>query len=231
MIPALVLAVAALSLSFAMVSGQSALGPLMIGLSVWIVAGAATDLWQRTGRGARAGRIGRLTRLPGADWGKAIAHAGVGITIFGIAALVTFETEDIRVAQIGTPYSVGPWDVELLDVGEFDGPNYSSTMATVRVTRNGAPVAVLTPERRFYQVAGMPTTEAAISNGILRDLYVVIGDPQTNGGWAVRFWIKPFANWIWGGAIIMALGGLVSLFDRRYRVAAGSVRHRPVAAE
>ena len=75
----------------------------------------------------------------------------------------------------------------------------------------------------------MPTTEAAISNGVFRDLYVVIGDAQDNGGWAVRTYIKPFANWIWGGTIIMALGGLLSLTDRRYRVAAGARRSAPLA--
>jgi len=85
-------------------------------------------------------------------------------------------------------------------------------------------VAVLFPEKRFYPVAAMPTTEAAIKNGVLRDLYVVIGDPQQGGGYAVRTYIKPFANWIWGGAILMAFGGLISLSDRRLRVAAGAAK-------
>jgi cytochrome c-type biogenesis protein CcmF len=72
----------------------------------------------------------------------------------------------------------------------------------------------------------MPTTEAAISNGVFRDIYVVIGDPQEGGGWAVRTFVKPFANWIWAGAIVMALGGCLSLLDRRYRVAAGARKER-----
>jgi cytochrome c-type biogenesis protein CcmF len=79
---------------------------------------------------------------------------------------------------------------------------------------------ILQPEKRVYPIAQMPTTEAAIANGVLRDLYVVIGDPQTGGGWAVRTYIKPFANWIWAGCIIMALGGALSLSDRRHRVGA-----------
>jgi len=231
LVPAAVLGVSALILAFAVVSGQSAIGPVMIGLSVWLFAGALTDLWQRTGRGAFSGRLRRLTRLPGADWGKAVAHAGVGITMFGIAGLVTFETEDIRVAQFGEAYAVGAWEVELLDVREVQGPNFISTMATVQISRDGDVIDVVQPERRIYPVAGMPTTEAAINNGFLRDLYVVIGDPQTDGGWALRVWIKPFANWIWGGAIIMSLGGLISLGDRRYRVAAGAARSAVVPAE
>ena len=95
------------------------------------------------------------------------------------------------------------------------------------VARDGRTVAVLHPEKRVYPVQAMPTTEAAIDNGIFRDIYLVIGDPQQDGGWAVRSYIKPFANWIWLGCMLMALGGFISLSDRRYRVAAGA-RRRPV---
>jgi cytochrome c-type biogenesis protein CcmF len=92
------------------------------------------------------------------------------------------------------------------------------------VTKGGALVAVLNPEKRNYPVAGMPTTEAAIDFGFTRDLYLVLGDKQKNGGWAVRSYIEPFANWLWGGALLMAFGGGLSLSDRRYRVAAGARR-------
>jgi cytochrome c-type biogenesis protein CcmF len=97
-------------------------------------------------------------------------------------------------------------------------------MATMAVWKGDREIAVLTPEKRFYTVASMPTTEAAIRNGILRDFYLVIGDPQVGGGYAVRTYIKPFANWIWGGAILMALGGAISLTDRRLRVASGAAK-------
>ena len=92
------------------------------------------------------------------------------------------------------------------------------------MTRGGALVAVLRPEKRNYPVAGMPTTEAAIDFGFTRDLYLVLGDRQKNGGWSIRSYIEPFANWLWGGALLMALGGGLSLSDRRYRVAAGARR-------
>jgi len=94
----------------------------------------------------------------------------------------------------------------------------------MRVSKNGRQVALLHPEKRVYPVQAMPTTEAAIQNGLFRDLYLVIGDPQQGGGWAVRSYVKPFASWIWLGCALMALGGLVSLSDRRYRVAAGARR-------
>jgi cytochrome c-type biogenesis protein CcmF len=94
-------------------------------------------------------------------------------------------------------------------------------------------VAVLYPEKRVYPVQAMPTTEAALDYGFFRDIYLVIGDPQDNGGWAIRGYWKPLANWLWIGAALMALGGLLSLSDRRYRVAAGAARRAaaPVAAE
>jgi cytochrome c-type biogenesis protein CcmF len=220
----IVLAVALAGLAFALQTGRSALGPVGVALGVWVVGGAKVDLWTRTGRGPIISRIGRLWRLPRADWGKTLAHMGLGITIFGVAALTAWQQEDIRTARIGDKFTVGAWEIELRDVHSEQGPNYVATMAEMVVWRDGAEFATLYPEKRFYPVASMPTTEAAIHNGILRDLYLVIGDPQDDGGYAVRTYIKPFANWIWGGAMLMALGGLVSLSDRRLRVATGAVR-------
>mgnify|MGYP003603030394 FL=1 len=161
-------------------------------------------------------------RLPRAGWGKAAAHSGLGITVFAVAAMNAWAVEDIRVAQLGETFPLGRYDVTLREVHQVPGPNYTSTTAEMVVTRAGAQVAVLYPEKRVYPVQAMPTTEAAIDYGFLRDLYLVIGDPQEGGGWAVRGYVKPFANWLWGGALLMALGGLLSLTDRRYRVAAGA---------
>jgi len=204
-------------------------------LAVWVLGGAAVDLGTRTGRSGGLGqRLGRLRRLPGADWGKAIAHAGLGVTTIGIAGLMAWQVQDIRVAQIGDRYSVagwGPWqyDIRLNDVRRVEGPNYGSTMAEIDVLKGDRVVAQLTPEKRVYPVAGMPTTEASIDSGVFRDVYLVIGDPQTDGGWAVRTFVKPLANWIWGGSILMAIGGLASMADRRYRVAAGGAKAgRPI---
>ncbi|WP_368188328.1 heme lyase CcmF/NrfE family subunit [Aestuariibius sp. HNIBRBA575] len=222
MVPVAILAVALGGLAFALQSGRSALGPIGVALGAWVVFGAALDMWQRTGRKSVFDRILRLARLPRADWGKSIAHAGLGITVFGIATLMAWQQEDIRTAQIGERYQVGAYEVELRDVFQEEGPNYLTTKAEIILYRGGQIAATLFPEKRFYPVAQMPTTEADIDNGILRDLYVVIGDAQIGGGYAVRIYIKPFANWIWGGSILMALGGFVSLSDRRLRVAAGA---------
>ncbi len=225
---ALVLSVAIGLLVYAVQSGHSALGPIGVGLGVWLILGAGVDLWQRTGREGIHRRLGRLTRLPRADWGRAVAHGGLGVTFIGIAAMLAWNVEDIRVVQTGESFPVGQYTITLDGVRRVQGPNFQSTTADMTVREGGRFIATMHPEKRFYPVAGMPTTEAAIHNGFLRDIYLVIGDPQTGGGWAVRSYIKPFANWIWGGALLMSLGGVLSLTDRRYRVAAGARRQSPV---
>jgi cytochrome c-type biogenesis protein CcmF len=218
--PAFVLAVAVGALAWAMQSGRSALGPVGMLLAAWLVSGAAVDLWSRTGRGR--GRLARLTRLPRADWGKSVAHAGFGVTIAGISAMMAWEAEDIRVMQEGDTLELSGYTLRLDEVHREQGPNYIATVATLTLGRDGREIGTMRPEKRVYPVAQMPTTEAALDNGFLRDIYVAIGDPQDGGGWAVRSYYKPLANWIWGGAILMALGGFISLSDRRFRVAAGA---------
>ncbi|MBM3615160.1 MAG: heme lyase CcmF/NrfE family subunit [Alphaproteobacteria bacterium] len=226
---ALALAVALGLLIYAMQTGRSALGPIGAALGAWVVFGAAVDLWTRAGRGSLGNRLGRLTRLGRADWGKATAHSGLGVTIFAVAAMHAWAVEDIRVVRVGETFPVGPYEVILKDVRDVEGPNYLSTMAEIVVIRGGATVATLFPEKRVYPVQAMPTTEAAIDYGFTRDIYLVIGDPQEGGGYAVRSYVKPFANWLWGGSALMALGGLFSLTDRRYRLAAGARRQTPAA--
>ncbi|MBM1309222.1 heme lyase CcmF/NrfE family subunit [Sulfitobacter mediterraneus] len=224
-----VLALAVGGLAFVMQTGRSMLGPMGLFLGAWLVSGTVVELLQRTGRGDN--RLGRLRRLPRADWGKAVAHGGLGVTMAGIAGLTAWTVDDIRVAQIGQPFDVGSYTMTLTDVQELRGPNYLSTTGFVTLSKDGSEIAQMTPEKRFYPVAQMPTTEAAIDYNLLRDVYVVIGDQQAGGGWTVRTYIKPMTNWIWIGCALMALGGLLSLSDRRFRVAAGARKFSPVPAE
>lgn len=222
LVPALILALALAGLVWTMQTERSMLGPIGVFLGTWLIAGALTDLWTRTGRNRD---LTRLLRLPRADWGKTVAHSGLGITMLGIAGLMAWEQEDIRTVQIGAPWQVGKFEFELLDVTREQGPNYTATRGEVSVRPaggDGSEIAHLYPEKRVYPVQQMPTTEAAIDYRFLRDVYVVVGDAQPNGGWVMRIYIKPLANWVWGGCILMALGGLLSLSDRRYRVAAGA---------
>ncbi len=111
-------------------------------------------------------------RLPRADWGKATAHAGLGTVIFAVAAMYAWKIEDIRVAEVGETWSLGAYEVTLVKVEEVPGPNYTSTMAEMRVTRDGEEVALMYPEKRVYPVQAMPTTEAAIHQTLGRDVYL-----------------------------------------------------------
>ena len=202
-------------------TGQSLIGPIGVFLGSWIVMGTIIDLLSKLGNSRS---MGRLMFLPRADFGKFFAHVGLGITMFAIAALSSWEKEDIRVVSIGGNWNLGSYELKLDDVIEIRGPNYFSTMGIITVSKEGSELITLTPEKRNYPIAQMPTTEAAIDYRISRDLYVVLGDQQSENAWTVRTYLKPFANWIWGGCAMMALGGILSLTDRRLRIAAGSKR-------
>ena len=223
LIPSLVLALAVMGLIWSLQTQKTLLGPIGLALGTWLLAGAVQDIVLRLGRNRD---LSRLLRLPRADWGRLLAHGGLGITIAGIAGLTAWTVEDIRVVQVGETFEVSGYTIALDQVERQQGPNYITTMATMSVFEDDKKVATLHPEKRSYPVAQMPTTEAGIDNGFLRDVYLVIGDVQASGGWAVRTYIKPLANWIWGGTIIMALGGALSLSDRRYRIAAGAAKSR-----
>jgi cytochrome c-type biogenesis protein CcmF len=213
-------------------TGTRMMAPIGLTLAVWLILGTVADLAVRVrfGKVPLGDALRRFRNLPRADFGKTLAHAGLGVTIFGIAAITAWETEDIRVAKPGESFEIaGPvttYEIRFDDVKNFRGPNYNATQGIFTVLVDGKEISTLRPEKRFYPVSNMPTTEAAMDIGFTRDVYVVIGDAQTNGGYAVRSYIKPFANWIWAGAIIMSLGGVMSLTDRRYRVAAGARRRR-----
>ncbi len=199
-------------------TGKSLIGPVGVFLGAWIVMGTILDLFSKLGRSIS---LKRLIVLPRADFGKFFAHSGLGITMFAIAALTSWEKEDIRVVPVGGSWKIAAYELKLNSVENVRGPNYFSTMGIIAVSKDGQLLTVLRPEKRNYPVAQMPTTEAAIDYRLSRDLYVVLGDQQSDNSWTIRTYLKPFTNWIWGGCALMAVGGLLSLTDRRLRIAAG----------
>ena len=204
-------------------TGQSLIGPMGVFLGTWIVVGTLVDLLSKLGSSKS---VRRLIFLPRADYGKFFAHVGLGVTMFAIAALTSWEKEDIRVVPIGSSWALGSYELKLENIIETRGPNYFSTMGIIQVSKKGLALTTLRPEKRNYPIAQMPTTEAAIDYRISRDLYVVLGDKQSDKAWTVRTYLKPFTNWIWGGCALMAFGGFLSLTDRRLRIAAGSKREK-----
>jgi cytochrome c-type biogenesis protein CcmF len=216
-------------------TGDALLAPVGLALAAWLILGVVVEIGARVGlpRASLGVALGRLARLPRADWGKFLAHAGIGLSVMGIAAVTAWEIEDIRLAQPGDTIPLGGYQLHFDSVSEGQGPNYTFQRGHFTVYRGSDPVAVMEPEKRIYQATGQPTSEAAIDSGLTRDLYLVLGDKQQNGdAWVVRAYLKPLVNWIWLGALVMAIGGLVSLTDRRYRVGAAARRApAPVAAE
>ena len=226
---ALLLSVALGALVWALGTGGRIWGPLGVVLAFWVIFGALADLGLRI-KAFKAPvneSVRRLRNLPRADMGKVVAHIGFGLTIFGISMITAFETEDIRVVKPGTTWELSGYTFTFNGAENLRGPNYVAERGDVTVTVDGREIARLFPEKRIYTVQRMPTTEAAIDMGLTRDLYVSLGDPQETEGWAMRTYVKPYANWIWIGSIVMALGGVLSLTDRRYRVGAAQ-RKMPV---
>ncbi len=219
------------ALVWTMQTGGSILAPVGAVLAAWIVLGSLAEIGDRcrVGRAGLAETLRRARNLPRADWGKAVAHSGFGIVIFAIAAVTAWEYEDIRLLQIGEEAEIGGFTLRLDAVETGQGPNYRVDRGSLTLFDGNDEIATLHPEKRFYPVQRMPTSEAAIDRGLTRDVYVVLGDRQEGGGWAVRTYIKPFANWLWAGALVMAFGGGLSLIDRRYRV--GAVRRKAGAGE
>ena len=157
------------------------------------------------------------------DWGKIIAHSGFGIIIFGISSITAWETEDIRVVRIGETFSVGTYKFTLNDVINKNGPNYVSTVGILNVVdEKDNYVTTLEPEKRFFPTQSITTTEASIDNAFSRDIYIVLGAQQGEFEWVVRTYIKPFVNWIWLGAFILSLGGMLSIFDKKVRIGIAS---------
>jgi cytochrome c-type biogenesis protein CcmF len=189
-------------------------------LAVWIAAASLVNLRERLVQlGAAGGGLAqRLGNLPRGYWGMLVAHLGVAAFIVGVTLVRGYETEkDVRMA-LGDTVTVAGYTFQLAGLDRVPGPNYDSTRGKIAVTRDGRAVTTLHPEKRFYPVQQMPMTEADMDSGFTRDLYVSLGEPVGEDAWVVRVYHKPFIDWIWAGCFLMAIGGLIAISDRRYRV-------------
>jgi cytochrome c-type biogenesis protein CcmF len=155
-----------------------------------------------------------------AHYGMALAHLGIAAFVVGVTLVKGYEAEaDVKI-RAGESVELAGYTFRFDGVGPVAGPNYTAARATIEVSRNGRPVTVMHPERRVYSVQEQVMTEAAIDPGVTRDLYVSLGDPlDQDGTWLLKVQHKPFVDWIWGGCLLMALGGLLAASDRRYRFA------------
>ena len=185
-------------------------------LAFWILTTAVVNLRLRLA--AVSGDLwSRLSSQPRSYYGMLLAHCGVAVFIIGVTLVKGYETErDVRMA-IGDTVAVGGYTFRFEGVENTKGPNYRAARGNVTVLQGERTLRVMHPEKRIYNAQNTPMTEAAISTGLFGDLYVSLGEPVSDGAWSVRVYRKPFVTWIWGGCIIMALGGFLALSDRRYR--------------
>ena len=209
---ALAVSLALGALSPLLFGNWSAMVGFGIALAIWIIATALMTVKRRQTR---------------AHYGMVLAHIGVAVFVVGVTIVKGYESERDANLKPGESVALGRYVFQLDSVTDVKGPNYVATQGKVSITRDGKPVSVLYPERRVYTVQEQVMTEAAIDPGLTGDLYVSLGDPLEAGAWLVKVQHKPFIDWIWGGCLIMALGGVLAASDRRYRFS----ERRKIAAQ
>jgi cytochrome c-type biogenesis protein CcmF len=205
-----------------------ALAALGVGAAVWLLAASAGSILARLNlSGGLATAWSRALGLPRAAWGMAVAHAGTAVMALGIAGVTVWTTETVTLLKPGQTTSIAGYEVRLVSVGDTQGPNYTAKTARFAIAAGGASEEMIA-ERRVYPNPGSETTEAGLRVRPLDVLYVTIGQPHPDGSWTVRLWHHPLVVWIWGGAVVMVLGGFLSLSDRRLRI--GAPRRAAVSA-
>ncbi|MEO8486250.1 MAG: heme lyase CcmF/NrfE family subunit [Betaproteobacteria bacterium] len=218
--------VAALVLPFAL-GRWSALVAFGLFLALWVVCATVAAVVQRLRSAPQPTLAGKLRANASSWYGMLVAHLGIAVFIVGVTLVKGYEVErDVRL-EPGQSAEVGGYAFAFKGVEARPGPNYQSLVGTVEVRRDGVLKEVLHPEKRVYVAGGQSMTEAAIDTRLTGDLYVSLGEPVTPegnaGAWGVRIYVKPFVDWIWGGCLLMALGGVLAVADRRYRI---SIRER-----
>ncbi|MGD9502122.1 MAG: cytochrome c-type biogenesis CcmF C-terminal domain-containing protein, partial [Methyloceanibacter sp.] len=211
------------------------LAPFGIGLGLWLILGALSEIAYRVKlrEAAPSETWRRLRHLPRAAYGTALAHGGLGLAVIGIVATTAWRSETILALKPGESAEIAGYTLTFKGVAARAGPNYREQAALFAVTRDGRPVTELAPSKRKFTVERMDTTEAGIHASWRGDLYAVLGDPLKDGAYSIRLYFNPLVRLIWIGALVMFLGGAISLSDRRLRVGApkrGQARAAAAAA-
>ncbi|MDF1607263.1 heme lyase CcmF/NrfE family subunit [Hoeflea sp. YIM 152468] len=203
-------------------TGAPVLAGLGIALGVFLIVGAITDLALRAGIGRVEPGIAwhRLIGLPRSAFGSALGHMGLGVTMIGVVAASVFSTETVIGMKPGDIANASGYELRFEGLRDEQGPNFTAQTGVFTVSRGGVEVTEISSSKRFYQARGMPTTEAGILTFGASQLYISLGEPEADGGLVVRIWWKSWVTFIWYGTILMVLGGILSLSDRRLRVGA-----------
>jgi len=212
----------AIALVWAWTFGGSTFAPLAIGLAVFVIAGALSDIIDRVGlfRVPLATAVRRARGLPRSSWGTMFAHAGIGLALIGIVCETTWNSEYIKTMKVGDVAAIAGYKLNLDGISQRQGPNFREMVAQFSVRKNGQLLDTMTPSKRSFTTRGATTTEAALLTRGASQLYISLGDIAGDGTIAVRIYHKPLVLLIWFGPVLMAFGGLLSLSDRRLRVGA-----------
>ena len=211
-VPAMLALILGAAVPLALFGRGPALLVAAVTLSIWCITAALTAAIRH------ASRLPSGRRMPRHVLGMTCAHVGLGTIALGVALTGAFSMEREQLMQVGETVTFAEYEFTFQGVQTLDGPNYHAQQGHLTVQREGAPVTELFPERRVYQVQTKPMTEAAVHSTPRRDLYAALGPQHAEQTWAVRLYVKPFIQWLWGGALLMALGGILALSDRRYRL-------------
>ena len=197
-----------------------------IGVSAWLFLATLSELKNRINLFGIPFKesINKLFRQPRGSWGMTLAHSGLAIAVAGMTASSAWKVESIQNMNTGNSINVAGYEFKLEDVRQVRGPNYMATRGIFAVSKHNSDKIIMKPEKRIYAVSQQPTTEAAIEPTLLGDLYIVIGDKNKDGSYITRIYFNPLVPWMWFGAILMVLGSIVSLTDRRYRIGTPSSR-------
>jgi cytochrome c-type biogenesis protein CcmF len=216
---ALGLAIIMMVLLFAVQGGGPVLAPLGVGLGIFLILGSINELVTRSWPAGASPQMAlkRAAGLPRQAYGSAIAHAGLGLTVIGIAA-TAWHIETISLMGLGDTRNLGGYSVTLTKLAPLQGPNYSETAATFSVAQAGVPIGDVVSTKRIYAVRGTRTSQVGLMTTGLSQVYASLGDIEPDGRVGVRLYWKPFVLLIWLGALVMAAGGALSLSDRRLRV-------------
>ncbi|NLD01440.1 MAG: cytochrome c biogenesis protein CcsA, partial [Gammaproteobacteria bacterium] len=184
-------------------------------LCAWVLLASLRDIMDKT---RHKGLLRGMRSLTRSYWGMQLGHLGMVLMAVGVVLVSQYSDErDLKMAP-GDSLEMAGYRFQFEGAKHYEGPNFISDMGSVRIFEGEREIALLHPEKRLYVVQQMPMTEAGISAGFTRDLYVAMGEPLDNGAWAIRVHIKPYVRWIWLGAFLTAFGGVLSAMDRRYRV-------------
>ncbi len=210
-------------------TGAPVLAAFGVALGVWLIAGSLTDLALRAGFGRVSPSIflRRLIGLPRSAFGTALAHFGLGVTVIGVVASTVFSTELVTRLKAGDVIEAAGYELAFGGLQPAVGPNFTELQGRFAVTKDGRAIGDITSAKRLYTARRMPTTEAGIMTRGFSQLYVSLGDEGEDGTVVVRVWWKSWITFIWLGAVIMSIGGCVSLLDRRLRIGAPARRRAP----